>query len=82
MISGGISTSVIFSSFYSDMGDGFRMLSIFWLVVGIVFMFVALFGIFAAFKESAVAANLVRQILSIKLHIDDINCPKCSTESQ
>lgn len=60
MISGGISTNIIFSSFYTDMGDGFRMLSIFWLVVGIVFMFVALFGIFAAFKESTVSANMVR----------------------
>lgn len=61
MISGGISTSVIFSSIYTDMGDGFRMLSIFWIVVGAIFLFVSLFGIFAAFKESTVLANLVRQ---------------------
>lgn len=60
MMSGGISAYLIFERIYSDMGDAFRMLSIFWLVVGIVLMFVALFGLVVAFKENVVLANLVR----------------------
>jgi len=59
MISGAISSKIIFTSYYSnEMTNGTQMLSTFWLIVGIVFMFVAMFGIFAAFKESTVLANL------------------------
>lgn len=75
MVSSGISTKIIFDSYdsydyyyYNDMSNGFQMLSTFWLVVGIIFMFVGMFGIFVAFKESTVLANLVSQTMYNSSH--------------
>ncbi|KAJ6623025.1 Lysosomal acid glucosylceramidase, partial [Pseudolycoriella hygida] len=55
-ISGGVSTLVAFAYYY--ILDDLPGLSVFWIVVGCIFMIVALFGIFAAFKESTMLANL------------------------
>lgn len=41
------------------MDGGIQILSIFWLIAGIIFLIVALFGFFVAFKEYTVLANLV-----------------------
>lgn len=62
MISGGgISLNVTYSVILdSGLSTDSQILSIFWLVVGLMFIIVALFGIFVAFKEHTVLANLVR----------------------
>lgn len=65
MISGGTSTFTTVHPFRSDLGDGFRMMSIFWLCVGLVFFLVAVFGIFVAFKESPVLAGLVKRNINL-----------------
>jgi len=57
-MSSGVSTIVAFTSYYNLMEGGFQVLSIFWIVVGFIFMIVALFGMFVAFKESTALANL------------------------
>lgn len=59
-MTGGIPTIVAFTSYFNMMADSFRMLSISWLFVGVILLIVALFGIFAAFKESIVLAKLVK----------------------
>lgn len=71
MILSGISTMVIFNPFsYSELADNFQMLAVFWIIVGTVFMSVAFFGIFVAFKESTVLANLVRYNHRFYIDID------------
>ncbi|XP_037024647.1 CD151 antigen-like isoform X1 [Bradysia coprophila] len=57
-ISSGISTIVAFTSYYYMMAYGFNALTTLWLVVGIIFLIVALVGIFTAFKESTALSNI------------------------
>lgn len=58
LISAGVSTYVMFETMYNDMGNIFRMLSIFWMVIGVTITVVATFGILAALKENEILANL------------------------
>lgn len=58
VISSGISAAAALTSYYYLMSDGLDTLTVFWLVVGIILLLVALFGIFAAFKESTALANI------------------------
>ncbi|XP_037024708.1 tetraspanin-6-like [Bradysia coprophila] len=58
LISAGVSTYLTFKTMYNEMGDAFRMLSIFWMVVGVTTTAIGTFGIFVAFKENVTLANL------------------------
>lgn len=49
----------MFETMYTDMGNIFRMLSIFWMIIGVTITVVATFGILAALKENEILANLV-----------------------
>ncbi|KAG4065216.1 hypothetical protein HA402_011272 [Bradysia odoriphaga] len=57
-ISSGITSIVAFTSYYFMMAYGLDTLITLWLVVGIIFLIVALVGIFTAFKESTALSNI------------------------
>ncbi|XP_037024655.1 CD151 antigen-like isoform X2 [Bradysia coprophila] len=64
-ISSGISTIVAFTSYYYMMAYGFNALTTLWLVVGIIFLIVALVGIFTAFKESTALSNIYAVLMMV-----------------
>lgn len=64
-ISGAISTIVTFTPYYNMMRFGLDTMTVTWLVIGIILLIVALFGIFTTFKESTALANIYAVLMMV-----------------